>query len=75
MTADDDVVGDLDEIVDLGPLADDRVAIGAAIDRRSGADLDVVLDDHAADLRRLEMPAGTHREPESVLTDVRRRDG
>ena len=45
MAADDDVMGDLNEIIDLGPLADDRVAIGAAIDGGIGADLDIVLDD------------------------------
>ncbi len=71
VAADDDIVADLHEIIDLRPLADDRVAIGAAIDRRAGADLDVVLDDHAADLRHLEMPARPHREAEAVLTDVR----
>ena len=51
----DDVVADLHEIVDLGAFADDRVAIGAAVDRRPGADLDVVLDDDAADLRHFQM--------------------
>ena len=35
----------------------------------SGADLDVVLDDHAADLRHFEMAARPHRETESVLAD------
>ena len=70
MAADDDVVGDLNQLVDLGSLADDRVAVGAAVDRRPGADLDVVLDDDAADLRHLEMAAGTEREAEAVLADM-----
>ena len=52
-------------------LADDRVAVGAAVDRRFGADLDVVLDDHAADLRHFEMAARPHRETKTVLADVR----
>ena len=70
MAADDDVVGDLHQIVDLGPFADDRIAVGAAVDRRTGADLDVVLDDDAADLRHLEVPARPEREAEAVLADV-----
>ena len=71
MPADDDVVADLHEVVDLGALADDGVAVGAAIDRRAGADLDVVLDDDAADLRHLEVAARAHREAEAVLADAR----
>ena len=70
MAADDDVVGDLNQVVDLGSLADDRVAVGAAVDRRPGADLDVVLDDDAADLRHLEVPARPEREAEAVLADM-----
>ena len=53
MAADADIVADLDQIVDLGALADHGVADGAAVDRGAGADLDVVLDDDAADLRHL----------------------
>ena len=44
---------DLHEIVDLGALADHGVADRAAVDRGVGADLDVVLDDDAPDLRDL----------------------
>ena len=66
----DDVVADLDEIVDLGALADHRVAAGAAVDRRVGADLDVVLDDDPADLRHLEVAARAHGEAEAVLADA-----
>ena len=69
MPADLDVVGDLHLIVDLGPLADDGVAVGAAVDRGVGADLDVVLDDDAADLRHLQMAARAGREAEPVLPD------
>ncbi len=57
VTADDDVVADLHEIIDLRAFADHRVAIGAAVDGHAGADLDVVLDDDPADLRHLEMAA------------------
>ena len=47
----DDVVGDLHEVVDLGAFADEGVAECAAINSAVGADLDVVLDHDAADLR------------------------
>ena len=51
--ADPHVVRDLHEIVDLRPRADDRVVDAAAVDRRVRADLDVVLDEAAADMRNL----------------------
>ena len=61
---------DLDQIIDLGALADHRVAAGAAVDRGVGADLDVVLDDDAADLRHLQVPLRPHGEAEAVLPDA-----
>src|SRR5580704_6522725 len=51
MATNDHVVANLTKIVDLGCLANDRVPDATAIDRRSGTDLDVVLDDDAASLR------------------------
>ena len=68
--ADLDIVADLDLVIDLRPLADHRVAVGAAVDRRVGADLDVVLDDDAADLRDLGMASRTHGKAETVLADA-----
>ena len=47
------VVRDLHEVVDLRPRADDRVVDAPAVDRRVRADLDVVLDDAAADMWNL----------------------
>ena len=44
--------------------------VGAAVDRRVGADLDVVLDDDAADLRHLEVPPRPDGEAEPVLADA-----
>ncbi len=41
----------------------------AAVDRGVGADLDVVLDDHPADLRHLGVAAGAHHVAEPVLAD------
>src|SRR6185437_5224701 len=47
------IVPDLHEIIDLGALADHRVAQGPPIDGGIGADLDPVLDDDPAKLRNL----------------------
>jgi hypothetical protein len=55
MPPDRAVVSDLDKIVDLGALADDGVASRAAIDRRIGADLDLILDYDAPGLRNFLM--------------------
>ena len=41
-----------------------------AVDGGVGADLHVVADDHAADLRHLQVALGAHREPEPVLADA-----
>ena len=70
MAADDDIMADLNQIVDLGAFADNGVAIGAAIDGGAGADLDIVLQNHAADLRHFEMSARAHGEAEAILADV-----
>ena len=51
LTSDGHIVGDLDQIVDLGAFPDHGVAAAAAIDRRIGADLDIVLDNDTAELR------------------------
>src|SRR5208282_4638017 len=61
------------EIVDLRPLPNHRVPIRAAVDRDARADLDVVLDDDATDLRHLEVAARPEREAEAVLPDMRSR--
>src|SRR5690606_4177711 len=47
------VVADLHEVVDLAAFADHRIAQGPAVDGRIGADLDAILNDHAAQLRDL----------------------
>ena len=47
MPANGNVVSDLHEVVDLGALADDGIAGGAAVDRGIGANLDLILDDRA----------------------------
>ena len=73
MAADHHVVGDLDQVVDLGALADHRVAARAPVHGGVGADLHVVLDDHAPDLRHLQMALRTHGEAEPVLPDAHAR--
>ena len=70
MTADDHVVADLHQVVDLRPLPDHGVAVGAPIDRHPGPDLDIVLNDDAPDLGHFEMAAAPEREPEPVLPDM-----
>ena len=62
----------LDEVVDLGAGADPRLAHRRTIDRRVRADLDVVFDRDAADLRNLVVRAvGAPREAEAVAADDR----
>src|SRR6266576_221753 len=48
-----DVMGDLDQVVDLGAGPDHRVVHAAAVDRGVGADLHVVADQTATHLRNL----------------------
>src|SRR5688572_2026605 len=47
------IVANLHKIVDLAALPNHGVAKGAAVDRRVGSDLDLVLHDDAAKLRDL----------------------
>src|SRR5690606_36124020 len=70
MSADDDVVPDLHEIINFRALADHRILKGAPVDGCIGSDLDVVLNDDTADLRHLEVAARAHREAEAVLADA-----
>src|SRR3546814_13188334 len=71
MAADAHVVADLDLVIDLGAFAYHRVIHGAAIDGRIGADLDIVLDDHPADLDDFQHARGTRRIAEAILPDPR----
>ena len=66
---DDHVVPDLDLVVQLGAVLDHRVADGAAIDRGIRADLHIVPDPHAADLRHLHPSAAVGCKAESVGAD------
>src|SRR4026207_2294760 len=71
MASDADVVSDLHEIIDLGSLADDGIAERAPIDRAVAADLDVVLDNHAAKLGKFLMPPVGENISETVRADYR----
>src|SRR4051794_10255961 len=53
LLADAHVVRDVDEIVDLRPSPNHGVVDAPAIDRRVGADLDVVSDNASSDVRDL----------------------
>ena len=54
----DAVMGDVDEVVDLGARADAGLAQCAAVDGGVGSDLHVVADDQRALLREREVLAG-----------------
>src|SRR6478609_6561093 len=70
MASDDDVVADLDEIIDFGPIANAGVGQGPAINGGIGADLDVIANKYAPNLRNFPMALGAHRETEAVLADA-----
>jgi hypothetical protein len=61
-----DVVADLHEVVDLAPSSHDGIAEGRAVDRGVGADLHVVLDQHAPHLGDLAMLLAVEGEAEAV---------
>ena len=55
-SAKNNIVSDLHEIIETRTCADHRVLNRSSIDRRIGADLDVVFEDHPAEL-------GSRQEP------------
>ena len=67
------VVADLDLVVELHVVLDHRVVDRAAVDRGVGADLAVVADEHAADLRDLAPSARRPRPCRSRRRRSRRR--
>src|SRR5580692_9713511 len=71
MAANHNVVADLHQIVDLRPLSDHGVTVRAAVNRHARADLDVVLDDNAPNLRHFEMAPGPKRKSKAILSDMR----
>src|SRR5581483_10604785 len=71
--ADAHVVPDLDLVVQLHAVLDDRVFERAAVDGRVGADLDVVADHDGAHLRDLGPALAVARHAEAVGADHRPR--
>ena len=69
------VVPDLDQVIDLGPLADHGLAERCPINRSSGSNLDVVLDPDDADLRDLVMLALVSGEAVTIRADDDARNG
>src|SRR3569623_216717 len=63
------VVRHLDQVVELDALLDHRVFQRPAVDGGAGADLDIVADQHAADLRELLPAAVVRRKTEAVRAD------
>ena len=67
-----DAVRNLHEVVDLRPALDPGLANRRPIDRRVGANLDVVFDDHGGDLRDLLVrPVVAVRKAEAVAAHDR----
>src|SRR5262249_3142116 len=65
------VVTDLHQVVDLGASPDHAPAERGAIDGHVRAQLDVVLDHDAPELRNLDVPAVVLHVPEAVAADDR----
>ena len=71
MGSDRHVMGDLDQIVDLGALLDDCLAECGSIDRDIRPELDVILDRDSAELGNFVMPSLVLHIAESVASDHR----
>jgi len=67
--AENDIVPDLHQIIDHRARTDHGVVSRPAVDRRVGADIHIIADDHPPELRDLDRPLGVRREPESGLAD------
>ena len=61
------VVPDLNQIINPAAVADDSIRTGTAIDRRVGANFDIVADDDPAELWNRNGPAAVGGEPKTVL--------
>ncbi len=61
---------DLHQIINLAAVADDGIRPRPPVDARIGANFDIVTDDHAPQLRHIEMAFRRHVETESPLTDA-----
>jgi hypothetical protein len=66
MLADHDIVGNLDQVVDLVPSPNPSAAEARSIDRGVCADLTSSVDLDDADLRHFDMPASGKLKAESI---------
>jgi len=63
---DNDVVPDLHQIINFGSQADGSILKRSSVDGRIGADLRIIRDQEAANLRNLKVALATHRKAEAV---------
>src|SRR3954451_4893944 len=61
------VVSDLNQIIEHGAAANDRIRTSTAIDRGVRTDLHVVFDDHSAELRNPHETGRIHGKTETIL--------
>jgi hypothetical protein len=73
VTADDDIVGDLNHIIDLGVLAHDRIVKGPAVDATACPDGDAILNNDPAELGNIHSPFSRPRYPKTRLTKAHAR--
>jgi hypothetical protein len=59
-------MADMHEVIQLAAILDDRIVERSAVDRRIGADLDIVADQHPSDLRNLDPILTIRRKPETI---------
>ena len=69
MFADHHVVRDLHEVINLDALLNPGAAKTRAVDRGIGANLDVIIDLHDANLRHLLVPGRGHFESKTIRAD------
>jgi hypothetical protein len=71
MLANDDVMADLHEVIDLGALADNRRPKRAAVDGDVGSNFNIIVDDDLADLRDFPLNAGVQDVTKTVAANDR----
>ncbi len=71
--ADTHIVRNLDQVIQLNTIADDGIAERAAINRRIGADFNLVADKHAPYLRDLLPSFSISGKTKAVAADYRAR--
>ena len=70
VSANNDVVPDLHEIINFRAFTDDRILKSTAIDRCIGTDLYMILNHNPADLRHFQMSGRPHGITKSILPDA-----